>query len=181
MEHGLLVVLLAACATTVSSGEDSLQEKIDDALLPLPAASRDGAEVFSYDAAWNRTVLREGTNGIRCQAPGSATLSPNHSAHCFHESWEAGYLRFSQLRAEGTALDEITKIIFAEIEEEKLKGADAGSVNCEIDKSGLHAQMGISAPGATAESTGLSTKKNAYRPWLMFAGTPWAHVMIPGK
>ena len=182
MKHGLLTVLLVACATTVSAGEDSVQEKIiEDALLPLPAASRDGAEVAPYDAAWNRTVLREGTNSIRSQAAGSATLSPNHSAQCFHESWEPSWVRVFQLLAEGMPGDEAPKTIFAEIDEGKLEGPDAGSVVFEIDKSGMRAQMGVSAPGATAESTGLSTKRDVYRPWLMLEGTPWAHVHIPGK
>ena len=36
-------------------------------------------------------------------------------------------------------------------------------------------------PGATSESTGLTTTPSHYRPWLMFAGTPVAHIMIPGK
>ena len=181
MKHALLAVLLVACFTAISSGEDSVQERIEEALLPLPGASRDGAEVFSYDAAWKRTILREGTNSIRCQAPGSATLSPNHSAQCFHESWEPSWVRFFQLLAEGMPGDEAPKTIFAEIDEGKLEGPDAGSVVFEIDKSGMRAQMGVSAPGATAESTGLSTKRDVYRPWLMLEGTPWAHVHIPGK
>ncbi len=41
--------------------------------------------------------------------------------------------------------------------------------------------MTIYLPGATAESTGLSTTPSHYRPWLMFADTQVAHVMIPGK
>jgi len=90
-------------------------------------------------------------------------------------------VRMTQLAAEGMARDERAKALFAEIDEGKLEGPDAGSVVFEIDQTGLRAQMGVSAPGATAESTGLSTKRDAYRPWLMMEATPWAHVMIPGK
>lgn len=187
MKHSLLAVLLVACATAVSSGEDSVQEKIDDALLPMPSALRDGAEVFSYDSGWNRTVLRAGTNSIRCVAPGSATFSPNFVAQCFHESWESPFLRISQLQAEGMALDEVFKVLLEEIGEGKVAGPDAGSVVYEILTTvvgasvAAHPNMAVSTPGGTAASTGFSTKPDAYRPWLMLAGTPMAHVMIPGK
>ena len=33
-------------------------------------------------------------------------------------------------------------------------------------------------PYATAESTGLSTKPNGNQPWIMFPGTPKAHIMF---
>ncbi len=187
MKHSLLAVLLVLCATA-ASGEDSLQEKIDDALRPMPSILRDGAEVFSYDSSWNRTVLREGTNSIRCVAPGSSTLDPTVVvAQCFHESWESPFLRISQLQAEGMALEKVFNILLKEIDEGKVAGPDAGSVVYEIlkvvvgDGVAAHPNMGVSTPGGTAASTGLSTEPDAYRPWLMLAGTPMAHIMIPGK
>ena len=36
----------------------------------------------------------------------------------------------------------------------------------------------IYVPFATPESTGLSTKASDNAPWLMFPGTPGAHIMI---
>jgi hypothetical protein len=36
----------------------------------------------------------------------------------------------------------------------------------------------IYLPGATAESTGISTAPAANTPWLMFPGTPRAHIMF---
>ena len=126
MKHSLLAVLLVLCATA-ASGEDSLQEKIDDALLPMPSILRDGAEVFSYNSSWNRTVLRQGTNSIRCVAPGSSTLAPTVVAQCFHESWESPFLRISQLQAEGMALEKVFNILLEEIDEGKVAGPDAGS------------------------------------------------------
>ncbi len=180
MKRGLLAVLLVACATSVSSGENSVQEKIEDAVLPLPAAYRDGAEVFSYDAAWNRTVLRKGTNSMHCQASGSATLAPKFVAACFHESLEPAIVRGKQLRAQGMETDEARKTLFAEIGEGKVAGPIGGAVGFNMSQSGL-VTMNVYAPGATAESTGLFTKRDANEPWLMLAGTPMAHVMIPGK
>ena len=39
----------------------------------------------------------------------------------------------------------------------------------------------VYVPNATTESTGLSTEVDHYRPWLMWAGTPLAHIMLPGE
>jgi hypothetical protein len=36
-------------------------------------------------------------------------------------------------------------------------------------------------PGATAASTGLSTKPAEGTPWIMFSGTPKAHIMLEPK
>jgi len=36
-------------------------------------------------------------------------------------------------------------------------------------------------PGATPESTGLSARPRADGPWLMFPGTPKAHIMMVGR
>ena len=39
----------------------------------------------------------------------------------------------------------------------------------------------IFMPYATTESTGLSTQPDAFRPYLMAAGEPLAHIVFAGK
>ena len=39
----------------------------------------------------------------------------------------------------------------------------------------------LHVPFATAESTGLSTEPDSFRPWLMNESTVMAHVMLPGQ
>jgi len=41
--------------------------------------------------------------------------------------------------------------------------------------------MAVFFPNMTGETTGLSAELDPYRPWLMWAGTPISHFMIPGK
>ena len=36
-------------------------------------------------------------------------------------------------------------------------------------------------PFATGAEMGLSEERDFHRPWLMYAGTAFAHVMIPGQ
>lgn len=39
----------------------------------------------------------------------------------------------------------------------------------------------LHVPFATAESMGLSTEPDHYRPWLMAESTVMAHIMLPGQ
>jgi hypothetical protein len=41
--------------------------------------------------------------------------------------------------------------------------------------------MAVHMPGATGATTGLPEEPDSYRPWLMNAGTPVAHIMMPGQ
>ena len=184
MKNSWFAALILVCTVATSSGEDSAKQKIEGALLPLPTALQDGAEVFTYDLEWNRTVLRKGSNSIRCQAPGSSSLPSSLVAQCFHESWEASMVRITQQLAIGLTVAEGFKVVVAEIRAGKLAGPTTGAVLYELfGHPGLqgHANMAVATPDATAESIGLPAKPDAYRPWLMAAGTPMAHIMIQGK
>jgi hypothetical protein len=104
-------------------------------------------------------------------------------AVCQHESAEAFWVFGMQLRAQGRTADEVDR---ARIEAMLLG-------NLEVPRSGtaryfliggrpenLLSMMVISLPHATSESSGLATEPDPRRPWLMHAGTPSAHIMLPG-
>ena len=182
MKESLLAAVLVFSTVAAFSEEDSVKQKIEDALLPLPAALRDGAEVFSYDSDWNRTVLRKGTNSIRCQAPGSLSLPSTLVAQCFHESWESAMVRLVRELVGGMTVDEGFKVVVGEIRAGKMRGPDAGAVLYELfGHPGLqgHANMAVATPNATAETIGLPAKPDAYRPWLMVESTPMASLRRP--
>ena len=184
MKSPLLTALIIVIAASVSRGEDSVTQKIAEAVAPLPTALRDGAEVFTYDSDWQRAVLQAGTNSVRCHAHDSSSLAPVIRAQCFHRSWEAAMVRMTQLTAKGMSFGDAFQMVVTEIESGKLQGPDAGAVLYELFASvGMqgHANMNVATPHATPDSLGLPSEPNAYRPWLMFAGTPLAHVMIQGK
>jgi hypothetical protein len=93
-------------------------------------------------------------------------------------------VRISQLLANGMAMAEGFNTMIAEIHAGKVEAPNPGAVLYELfDQPGLqgHANMAVATPNATMKSIGLSTEPNAYRPWLMMANTPMAHVMIQGK
>ena len=168
MKSPLLTALVIVTAASISGGEDSSSQKIAEAVAPLPTAFRDGAEIFTYDSDWQRTVLRAGTNSVRCHAPDSLSLAPVIRAQCFHRSWEGAMVRMTQLTATGMSLDDAFQTVVTEIESGKLKGPDAGAVLYElfaVDGLQGHANMAVATPHATPDSLGLPDEPDAYRPW----------------
>jgi hypothetical protein len=173
---GLLALPLAATAAE----EQSVQ--IAQAVSPLPDTLRDGATVVTYDAQGNAKVLRQGTNAIVCQT-NEPTPTAAFSVSCYQQSMKPTRDLQAKLRAEGKD----AKAIAAAVDEARASGKLSApafgtmlytrSGKTEQDARTLWVML---APNATAEATGLPTERpKSGGPWLMNAGKPGAHVMIP--
>jgi hypothetical protein len=163
-------------------------EQVAAAILPLPADMRDKATVMGYRAVGKLEVLRQGTNGMRCLAD-DPTDERFHVA-CYHDGLEPFMARGRSLRASGVTGSRVDSVRYAEVESGKLpmpKGAAAlyqmtgpeGDYD-PVKKVAREAKplYVIYIPGATVASTGLSIVPQAGGPWLMFPGTPKAHIMF---
>lgn len=176
----LTIALLLAVAGLAQAQEKSVEQQIAEALMPLPDDLRPGATVIGYDAAGKKVVLREGTSNIMCTADDPAE---GFSVRCYPKILEAYRTRLAELRAEGLSEDETSDVINAEVKAGKLH-VPAHVASYTIRGAELQNALPLTTvyiPGATSESTGLTTTPSHYRPWLMFAGTAAAHIMIPGK
>ena len=180
------LVLLVTVGVTVPvvAQERSSHELIEEALLPAPPDLRDGATVVVYDADLNRTVLREGANGLICE-PDAAT--PGFSVRCYPEvfrpSRESGYDLIALVEDSAERQRRAERRLKL-LESGQLPTPPTGTVVYNLngpDFVGALPLMIVFLPNATEASTGLPTKPSHYRPWLMLAGTPAAHIMIPGK
>jgi len=162
--------------------------QIAAAVLPLPAEMRAGATVLGYNGSTALSVLRKGTNGMTCLAPDPKR--PNFHVACYHESMEPFMLRGRELRTQGTREDSVDVIRFAEAKAGKIVmpklpaslyslTGPAGSFDAASGEAkGARRLFVVYVPYATAETTGLSTAPKQGEPWLMFAGTPKAHIMF---
>jgi hypothetical protein len=194
----LLAVLGAAlpaleplAAQTGDAGEPVLGGKtvewmIASAVMAAPLTLRDSAEVRAWTADDRLVTLREGSNGIICLAdrPGDGRFG----AACYHDSLEPFMERGRQLRREGIQGEARNRARWDEIEAGTLPMPAAAMVynlgfpTEDFDPATTDPATGgrlhaIYMSGATPESTGLpSTPGDG--PWLMFPGTPSAHVMI---
>ncbi len=178
---------LASSAHAQSS--PTVEQQIAAAVLPLPAELRAGATVIGYGADGKLVTLRRGDGGMTClaDAPNDART---HVA-CYHNSLEPFMARGRALRAEGVVGAQVDTVRYREIAAGTLampKGPamlysiTAGAANAYdarqnviVGGSRLYVTY---IPYATTLSTGIGTTPKSDEPWLMFPGTPKAHIMF---
>jgi hypothetical protein len=166
------------------------EQQIAAAVLPLPKDLRAGATVMGYRTRDRLETLREGKNGMICLAL-FAVRDDFHVA-CYHKSMEPFMARGRELRAQGVTGDKVDSVRFAEVKSGKLKmPAQAALYSLTGKKNSWDPATGtvtgaselgvVYMPGATAESVGLSVVPVRSGAWMMFPGTPKAHVMLTGS
>jgi hypothetical protein len=164
-------------------------EQIAAAVLPLPAEFRDGAIVLGYRAGTPGFVrLRDGRGPFVCLADDPA-VERFHVA-CYHQSLEPFMARGRALRAEGVPESRVDTVRFAEVESGALEmptqpaalyslTGPAGAYDAATGTApGARLLYVVYIPGATAESTGLTARPAPGIPWIMYPGTPKAHIMF---
>lgn len=162
-------------------------EQIAAAVLPLPAEQRATARVLGYDADGKLTELRAG-KAMTCLA--SDPKNARFHVACYHESMEPFMARGRALRAEGIKGEQVDSVRFKEVRTGKLKMPNGPAALYSLTGGAFDAKSGtapeakhlyvVYMPGATSASTGLSERPVGSQPWLMFPGTPKAHIMFTG-
>jgi hypothetical protein len=186
----ILLVFAAASLGAQAAPVPPAAEQIAAAVIPLPAEMRDGATVRGYREPGKLVVLRDGKNGMHCLA--LYVTRPDFHVACYHKGLEPFMARGRELRAQGVTGAKVDTVRFAEIKSGKLKMPAQGSLfTVTAKKDDFDAKtatvrsagtlMVLYVPGATAESIGITSKPREDGPWLMFPGTPKAHVMISGR
>jgi hypothetical protein len=163
--------------------------QIAAAVTPLPEEMRAGAAVLGYTTPGKPLVtLREGKNDMICLAPDPAATA--FHAACYHKAMEPFMARGRALRASGVTGGQVDTVRFAEVKAGKLKMPTHPSMLYQIfggtfDSVTAKASGGTPLfvtyiPFATPETTGLTARPTATGPWIMFPGTPKAHIMYTG-
>ncbi len=179
--------VLAAAAGAAEAQTESADQQIAESVSPLPDGLRAGAEVRALIEGALVTV-RDGSNEMICLADDPAR--EGFHAACYHRYLEPFMARGRELRAEGKTRPEIDAMRLAEIDAGTLEMPSQPTALYSLssdhetwdeaagmpaDASGLYV---IYLPYATTESSGISVQPARDRPWLMYPGKPWAHVMI---
>jgi len=164
-------------------------EQILAAVTALPDDMRAGATVLGYATAGKLITLRAGKNDMICLAPEPAAKG-FHSA-CYHKGMEPFMARGRALREQGVTGAQVDTVRFAEVKSGKIKMPTQPSMLYQIfggtfDPATAKVTGGNSLfvtyiPFATPETTGLSAKPTENGPWIMYPGTPKAHIMFTGK
>ena len=184
-----LTVLAAAVAPAQTPTIASSDEQVAAAVLPLPADARAGATVLGYGSDGKLITLRKGTGSMTCLA--DDPKEDRFHVACYHDSMEPFMARGRELRTSGVTGTQVDSVRFRE--------AKAGTLKLPNHPASLYSLTGgkfdpatKTAPGArwlyvvyipyaTSASTGLSDKPQENAPWIMFPGTPKAHIMFVPK
>ena len=152
-----------------------------------PAEQQALAAATEAAIAWHGPQVRKGTGVLVCLADNPA--EEKFTVACYHKDLDPFMARGRELAAAGTKgrgpaedvrYKEIAAGTLAMPKEPRLLTIVQGSA---FDAAGntvtdAYTRWVIYTPGATAESTGLPTTPAPGAPWLMFPGTPGAHIMI---
>ena len=177
------LVVMTASATAQAPSPDV---QIAGAVQAAPIDQRATATVIGFDAQGKHTTLRNGTGMLVCLA--DDPREDKFSVACYHKDLEPFMARGRELAALGTKGRGPEDLRWKEIQAGTLPMPKDPHLTTIVQGSAFDAATGavtdsytrwvIYTPGATTESTGLPTTPGPGAPWLMFPGTPGAHIMI---
>lgn len=167
---------LLLVTTSVAVRADSDADMIRSAESAAPAALSSGATIYAMDDKGNMKTLREGTNGWWCMPDSPATPGPDPmcgdaNSMDWAMAWigqkepTKGKVGFMYMLAGGTDASNTDPY------------ATAPSDGNNWIKTGPH----VMVMNATDLMAGYPTGANpdTSRPYVMWPGTPYAHLMIP--
>jgi len=148
------------------------EAKIKSALSAGPDSLTKNAAVQD----WDGTVLREGTNGWTClpDIPDNGGTDP----WCLDETW------FNFIKAMQTNTAPPTKklgigyMLAGDAPVSNLRPGDKEKTADNVWVEGIKAHMMIAVPDK-AMIDNFSDDPNNGGPWVMWAGTPYVHLMVP--
>jgi hypothetical protein len=176
---------LLASAPALASDVATPADQIASAILAAPKERRAAATVLGYNDKGEVVKLREGSNDMICLATDPKEKA--FSVACYHKDLEPFMARGRELAAQGVKGKARHEQRWKEVNEGKVKMPHEARLLYVLTGSGYDAAKGqvidsylrwvVYVPNATPESTGLSTTPGP-GPWLMYPGTPGAHIMI---
>lgn len=179
----LLLVLVAPLA---GQAPPPAAQQIAAAVLAMPAPLRADATVLGYDAEGKLVPLRNGTGTMICLA--NDPKGDSFHVSCYHKSMEPFMARGRALRAGGTTGAQVDSVRFREVREGKLAMPKDPAILYQLfggtfdaaknEVAGARALYVVYIPGATGATTGLAERPSGTLPWIMFPGTPKAHIMF---
>lgn len=165
---------LEAAASQEEMDADAMME---NAMSAAPASIAESATIMSYemDADGKFVVLREGSNGWYCQPDNTET--PGNDPWCFDQAWMDWVYAFANGDEPKVTTPGITYMLQG--------GSDASNTD-PLATEPAEGEDWVTTPPhvmlllpGDLEQTGFSTDRESGGPYIMWSGTPYAHVMVP--
>lgn len=174
----LPLLLLPAALAVPAAAQDAPADRIAEATTAAPAAISAQATILDWPAeeGGEMRTLREGSNGWTCLP--DLPVTEGSDPMCLDDQW----LRFMQAVMSRTDPD-VERVGVGYM----LAPGGAWGSNTDPFATAETAdnQWGFDPPHMmivvpdVAALEGLPTTRDAGGPWVMFPGTPYAHIMIP--
>lgn len=192
MRRTLLLAVFTALAPAMVVAQAPIptaDQQIALAVMPLPAEFRADATVLGYSPEGKLVTLRAGTGAMNCLADDPKDEKRFHVA-CYHKSMEPFMARGRALRASGVTGDKVDSVRFKEVKSGKIKMPKQAALwQLTGDPAVADVAAGTVAPTAralyvvylpyaTPASSGIPAGGARGTPWVMYPGTPKAHIMF---
>ena len=187
MKFSSLLVLGVMAVAMSASAQAQTTDPIKKALLAAPSeAQAKEATVVRWNSDFTYEVLKKGTNRMVCYDLSGWPAERPWSTEC--TTSEANLPRIAQNRKiaamAGGDEKKIDELVAAAASEGTRVMAEAGSLwynfrgNSEATAA-RHTQVAM--PNIRGNQVGLPEDRDAGGAWVMFAGSPEAHIMLPGR
>jgi hypothetical protein len=157
-------------AASVTAAEQSNEDKIARAMQAAPQSISKNATIVDVDG----TVLRQGSNGWRCLP--AASLDSTHPM-CNDAVWMSAMEAMSKKAAIKTDRIGISYML---AEDDNVNNADPFDTKPDPGEvwvqEGPHLMIIVPDPAMLA---GISDDPDNGGPYVMWKGTPYAHLMVP--
>jgi hypothetical protein len=172
---GMLAVGLAHSAP--AAGQDDADAKIEQAMSAAPPSVGKAATIYdlNVDDQGNFIVLREGSNGWSCfpDAPGTPSVDPM----CLDQTWMGWLAALVAKQDPNTTVPGLAYMLQG--------GSDASNTDPFATEPAAGDDWVSSPPHVMLllpgdlDPSAFSTDHAAGGPYIMWAGTPYEHIMMP--
>ena len=184
--NGMLMMIVSslalaanALAADAKKEADADKKMIASAMSAAPAKVSRGATIVAMEAHGKMRTLRKGTNGFTCMPDNPATPGPDPmcmdknsmewvGAWVEHKTPPAGKVGLMYMLAGGTDASNTDPY------------AEKPEPNNNWVKTGPHIMI-VGADASFYDSYPKSAKPDTSMPYVMWAGTPYQHLMVPVK
>jgi hypothetical protein len=171
VSSSLVAAISGAVAQHTVVTDQELMDKLKDA---APAAVLKGAAILNMGADGQMKVIQAGTNGWTCMDPGGAPMCADESAMEWAKAW----------KSKGPAPQKLGFIY--------MLNGDNGASNTDPfateetrDNNWIKTGSHVMIVGAEAKSMmqgyPRDAKPDPTKPYVMWPGTPYEHLMLPVK
>jgi hypothetical protein len=165
-----------AAAAPAQKGQPSDAQAIESAMSAAPKSVSAGAAIVAMEPTGAMRTIREGTNGFTCMADNPATPGPDPM--CLDQNameWAHAWINHQQPPDKVGFMFMLAGGSDASNTDPYAKGPEAGnhwvSTGPHVMVVGPAAKMMVGYPkGGTPDTS---------KPYVMWAGTPYEHLMIP--